>query len=458
MAFYATATFTGANATNNAGIWKTSGGEPQLVARIGSNATGGGIFSALGEPVLDNLGRTTFIGSLRVGTGGVVTANATGIWRVSANGSTTLIARAGSEAPGAAGTLFSSFTNLVAGEGGIAFRATLASGSANVTAANNTGIWAQNASGNLVLVARLGSAPTPALGSFTVFNSETGQAGHARHFNNIGDLLLSARFGTGPLGIYMVDAFGFGFNGTAPIAAVGSPVPGVSGGLFSAISNPILSQSDEVAFRGTFTGNGVATGNNTAIFAYSANGSGRLVVRTGGADSGGRIFQTLSSPILNGAGNIAFTGTLRSGVGGVSTANATGVWTVSPDGPVAIVARAGDEAPGTGGARFATFPQISYPDEAGIAFTATLAGTGITTTNNTGLWASPSPGAPVELVLRTGDSFLVGGVAKTVSTFSAYAASAATAGAGRGFNAFGDVVFLVTFSDGTRGIFKFEMP
>jgi hypothetical protein len=456
--FSGTAKFTGANSTNNAGIWKTTGGTVSLVARIGANATGGGVFSALGEPVLDGQGRIAFIGSLRVGTGGVVTANATGIWQVSANGSTALVARAGNAAPGAAGTVFSSFTNLVVGNGGVAFRATLASGTSNVTTANNSGVWAQNASGSLVLVARLGASPTPSLGNISVFNAEAGQAGHSRHFNGDGDLLLSARFGTGPLGVYRVNAFGFTFNGTAPIAAVGASVPGITGGLFSAISNPILSESDEVAFRATFTGNGVSTGNNTAIFAYGADDSGQLLVRTGVPDAGGRVFQTLSSPILNGAGNIAFTGTLRAGLGGVSTANATGVWAVLPEGSVATVARAGDEALGTGGARFATFTQIAYPDEAGIAFTATLAGTGVAATNNTGFWAAPSAGAPPALVLRTGDSFLVGGVAKTVSTFSAYAASAATTGAGRGFNAFGDVVLLVTFTDGFRGIFKYEMP
>jgi len=459
-AFYATAAFTGANATNNAGIWTSINGTNRMVARIGGNATGGGVFSALGEPVLNSNNRLAFIGTLKVGVGNVTKTTSTGIWQVAANGTTALVAKAGSEPPGAAGTIFSSFSNLVVGDGGVAFRATLASGSANVTTSNNSGIWAQNASGNLVLVARLGASPTPTLTSLTAFNPEAGQTGHSRHFNSDGDLLLFAKFGTGQLGVYKVNAFAFTWNGTTPVAAVGSSVPEITAGVFSAISNPILSESDEVAFKATFTGNGVTSGNNTGIFVYGADGAGQLMVRTGVAQSDGRIFQTISSPILNGAGNLAFTGALKTGVGGVASANATGVWTISPEGELATIARVGDEAPGLSGARFASFSQIAYPDEAGIAFTATLAtgAGGVTTSNNLGFWAASEPGSSPSLIIRTGDSFAVGGVTKTISKFSVYSASTATAGASRSFNALGDVQFLLTFTDGTSGLFKYELP
>ena len=456
-AFYATAAFTGSNSTNNAGIWAVVGGTSRLVSRIGTNATGGGVFSALGEPVLDNNGRTTFVGSLKVGLGGVVTANATGIWQASANGTLSLVAKSGAAAPGATGTIFKTFNSLVAGEGGVAFTATLASGSSNVTTSNNTGLWAQNGAGNLVLVARTGASPTPTLTSFSLFNSEAGQTGHGRHFNDAGDLLLLAKFGTGPQGIYKARAYSFTLNGTAPIAAVGSAVPDVAGAVFSAISNPILSQSDEVAFKGTFTGNGITTANNTGIFVYPSSGNGSLLVRTGVADDAGRVFQTISSPILNEAGNLAFTATLKTGVGGVSTANATGVWMVSPEREISTIARAGDLAPGLSGVRFASFSQIACPDEAGIAFIATLTtGTGgVTTANNTGLWVAPAPGEEPVLVIRVGDSFSVDGVAKTVSAIGVFSSSASTAGAGRSFNAYGDLIFKLTFTDKSAGLFTY---
>jgi hypothetical protein len=267
-----------------------------------------------------------------------------------------------------------------------------------------------------------------------------------------------AKFGTAPQGIYRAQFPAFALNATAPLAAVGSAVPGVAGAVFATVSNPILGASDEVAFRATFNGTGVSTANNTGIFLYPAGGNGSLVARTGTAFAEGRVFQTLSSPVLNGAGQIAFTGSLRTGIGGVVTANASGLWEVSPEGGIQTIARVGDAAPGLAGARFASFAQIVHPDESGIAFMGTLAaGTGgITTANNTGLWSSPSPGAPPVLVVRTGDSFTVGGAAKTVSAIGIFSPAANTAGAGRGSNAFGNLAFRLTFTDKTSGIFVFS--
>jgi hypothetical protein len=454
--FNGTAAFTGANATNNGGIWILDSGSTSLLVRTGANATGGGVFSALGEPLVDNVGRVTFIGSLRVGVGGVSTKNATGIWQISATGNLSLLARAGSAAPGAAGTVFSTFTNLVAGDAGVAFTATLASGTSVVSSSNSTGLWAQNNSGGLVLVARTNASPTPSLGSISIFSAESGQLGQGRHFNNSGDLLMLAKFGSAPLGLHKVRAPGFSLNGTVPVVSVGSAVPGLPGAVFASFSNPILSQSDEVAFRGTFSGNGVSSGNNTAIFVYPSAGNGSILVRTGTADADGRVFQTLSSPVLNGAGNLAFTGTLRTGIGGVSSANATGLWVVSPGGEIETVARVGDAAPGLQDARFATFSQITYPDESGIAFVATLAtGNGTTSSNNTGLWSAPSPGEQPVLVVRTGDSLAVGGSVKTVSAIGIFSPSKNTTGAGRGFSALGNLVFRLTFTDKSSGIFSY---
>jgi len=344
---------------------------------------------------------------------------------------------------------------LAACDAGIAFTGTLAAGTSAVSTSNATGLWAQNGNGSLVLVARNGANPTPTLSALSIFGVETGQNGHARHFNNSGDLLVSAKFGSAPQGVYLVRAPGFTLNGTTPLAAAGAAAPGIPGADLGTVSNPIFSASDEVAFRATFSGNGVSTGNNTGIFVFPAVGNGSLVARTGTAYAGGRVFQTLSSPVLNGAGQIAFTGTLKTGISGVVTANATGLWAVPPEGGIQTVARVGDAAPGLAGARFASFAQIAYPDEGGIAFLGTLAtGPGGTTTaNNTGLWSSPSPGAPPVLVVRTGDSLDIGGVAKTVSAIGIFSPSPSTAGAVRGFNSLGRLAFKLTFIDGSSGIF-----
>lgn len=460
-AFPATVKFTGSNATNNSGIWTVVNGTTRLVARIGSNATGGGVFSVLGEPVLDDNGRVAFIGSLRVGVGNVTKTNATGIWRVSANGTTSLLARAGSTAPGAAGALFSSFTNLIAGEAGVAFTATLASGTSNVTSSNNTGLWAQNGAGNLVLVARTGASPTPTLSALSLFNVVAGLNAHSRHFNNSGSLLMLARFGTGPLGIYKANFPSFSLNSTTPVAAVSSAAPGIAGGILGTISNPILNESGAVAFLGTFSGNGVVSGNNTGIFRYTNGGAGSLLVRTGVVGSDGRIFSTLSSPILNDSGRIAFTGVLKTGAGDVTKTNASGIWTISSNNTLSTVMRSGDAAPGLNGALFASFNEMACPEEnsngqqAGVAFIATLATGpgGVTTSNNVGLWIASTPASTPALVIRKGDSFSVRGVAKTISSFTLFSASPTTSGARRSFNSIGELIFKLSFTDGSSGIF-----
>lgn len=458
-AFPATVKFTGSNATNNAGIWTVVNGTTRLVVRVGSNATGGGVFSALGEPLLDDNGRVAFIGTLKVGVGNVTKTNATGIWSVSANGSPALLARAGSAAPGALGTLFSSFTSLIAGEAGVAFTATLASGTSNVTSSNNTGLWAQNGIGNLVLVARMGASPTPTLSALSVFNEVAGSSSHSRHFNNSGNLLMLARFGTGPVGIYKANFPSFSLNNTTPVAAVSSAAPGIAGGILGTVSNPILNESGAVAFLGTFSGNGVTSGNNTGIFRYTNGGAGSLLVRTGVAGQDGRVFSTLSSPILNDSGVIAFTGALKAGVSDVTKTNANGIWTISSNN-LSTVARSGDAAPGLNGALFASFNQIAYPGEnshgqqAGVTFIATLAaGPGVTTLNDLGLWIASTPASTPALFIREGDSFSVGGIAKTISSFTLFTASPTTSGARRSFNSVGELIFKLSFTDGSSGIF-----
>jgi hypothetical protein len=157
---------------------------------------------------------------------------------------------------------------------------------------------------------------------------------------------------------------------------------------------------------------------------------------------------------------LAFTGTLKAGIGGVSSSNATGIWIVSPEGVLSTVARAGDLAPGLSGAKFASFNQIVLPDEAGIAFVATLAtgSGGISSSNNIGLWAAPVSGGEPVLIVRIGDSLTVGGVVKTIASFSVFSASPNTPGAGRHFNAAGDLVFRLVFTDKSSGIFRYPAP
>ena len=441
------------------GTWTTINGTTSLAAGIGLNAPDGAVFSGIGEPILDDARRMTFAGFLKIGFGSVTASNSAGIWQVASNGTISKIARARENAPGATGTVFSTFNKLVAGNGGVAFTATLASGTSTVNSTSNTGLWAQNSFGSLVLVARTGASPTPTLRSFTIFNAETGQNSQSRHFNESGDLVLAATFGNGSTGIYRATKSGnFTLNATSPLVAIGSAVPGVTGGNFTALGNPIINSAGDIAFRATFSGNGVSSGNNTGIFRYSSNGTGALIIRTGVA-SGNQTFQSLSSPLLNNAKDITFTGALATG-GNVTSSNANGIWTISSNGTLTKIFRSGDSAPGVVGATFASFSQLAFPANGGIIFAATLAtgSGGVSTTNNQGVWAASTSGANPKLVVRTGNSLSVGGAGKTISSFNFFSASSATEGVGRTINFDGDIILKLNFTDKSSSLFRYDAP
>lgn len=441
------------------GVWTSNNGTTSLAAGIGASAPDSAIFSGIGEPILDDLGRLTFSGFLKIGFGAVSANSSAGIWQVVANGTISKIARAGGNATGTSGTVFSSFSRLVAGNGGVAFTATLASGSSTVNSTNNTGLWAQNSAGSLVLVVRTGASPTPTLRSFTIFNAETGQNNQSRHFNESGDLVLAATFGNDSTGIYRATKSGnFTLNASSPVAAIGSSVPGVTGGNFTSLGNPIINSARDIAFTATFSGNGVSAGNNTGIFRYSSNGTGVLVARTGVA-SGNQTFLSLSSPLLNNAKDIAFAGALATG-GNVTSSNANGIWTISSNGTLTKIFRSGDSAPGVVGATFASFSQLVFPANGGIIFAATLAtgSGGVSSTNNQGVWAASSTGANPKLVVRTGNSLSVGGAGKTISSFDFFSASSATEGVGRTVNSDGDIILKLNFTDESSSLFRYDAP
>lgn len=440
------------------GAWTINNGTISLAAGIGSSAPDSAVFSGIGEPILDDSGRLTFSGYLKNGIGAVTSNTSAGIWQVAANGTISKIARAGGNATGAAGMIFSTFNKLVAGNGGVAFTATLTSGSGSLNLTNSTGLWAQDSSGALVLVARTGASPTPTLKSFTIFNAELGQNAQSRHFNSSGDLVLTATFGNGTTGIYRSTKSGnFTLNASSPVVAVGSVVPGVTGGNFTSLGNPIINNSGDIAFKATFTGNGVTTSNNTGLFRYSSNGTSELIVRTGVAYFGNQTFQSISAPLLNTAQDIAFTGNLALG-GNVTASNAGGIWVMTANGTLSKICRTGDSVAGVSGATFGSFNQVALPANGRILFAASLAvgSGGVTTSSNQGLWTAATDGTNQILVARTGNSLPIGGSGKVIASFDLYSSTSLTEGVGRTINADGDVILKLNFSDKTSAIYRYD--
>jgi hypothetical protein len=126
-----------------------------------------------------------------------------------------------------------------------------------------------------------------------------------------------------------------------------------------------------------------------------------------------------------------------------------------------MLARAGE--PAVGGGRWAAFQSLVLPNgaESGPIFTASLAVRGIdavTRQSNQGLWGMDSDGV-LQLLLRTGQTLMVEGSARTVKSFVALSPAFGTqAGAAAGFDDDGHVTAVATFTDGTQGMVEISIP
>src|SRR5438105_1761655 len=143
---------------------------------------------------------------------------------------------------------------------------------------------------------------------------------------------------------------------TTTIAVTGSAAPGLpAGAKFSTFGVPQLNNAGQIGFLGTLqTGlGGVTSANDTALFA-GAPAALQLAAREGSAASGagaGAVFTSFGEMRFNGLAQLAFTGSLLVGTGGVTSSNDHGIW-AGGAGAVQLVAREGSAAPGVSGATF----------------------------------------------------------------------------------------------------------
>jgi hypothetical protein len=119
----------------------------------------------------------------------------------------------------------------------------------------------------------------------------------------------------------------------------------------------------------------------------------RLVTREGNhapGTSGGVNFLWFSDDSLevNGYGQIAFRAGLTGS--GVTGTNNEGIWSEG-SGSLNLVARRGDDAPGTAvGIKFGSFDNPLLNAAGHIAFASRLSGAGVTSANDRGIWRQPS--------------------------------------------------------------------
>jgi hypothetical protein len=471
---------------NDAGFWSNVGGTLAVVAREGSEGPGpnvgaGVIFQFIQSPVLNDSGHVAFSATLS-GTG-ITSANGTGIWS-NTSGSLAPVARVGSTgvAPGPNLGPTIAFQALdyrfgFNASGKIAFEGALGSG----TTVTGGGLWT-NSFGPMSVLAREGtSGPTPGpnLGSQVQFDAVYLQQS-VPNLNAAGDSAFFATLaGTGidstnNIGIWRTTSGALGL-----LARTGSSGPGPNLGAgvqFSALGLGSLDQlslnaAGNVAFAASLTGAGIDSSNNQGIW-KTAGGLVSVVARKGPSGPGPNVgagvnFESFndSHTVINGTGNVAFWASL-SGTG-IDASNDTGIWT-DLGGTITAVAREGSSGPSPNvgeGIYFASIPSKGATFAANaageIAFAATLAGTGVSSANDGGIWIW-NHGALTKIV-REGDLFDVNpspsqADMRTISLINLLGRSGGQDGRPTSLNDDGQLVFKLSFTDGSSGVFTAQLP
>jgi len=374
---------------NNTVLCIDSGSSSVVIARTGQAAPGGsgGVFASFGDAVLNNAHRIAFVGTLQP-TRTINSKNNTGIW-TNAAGSLTLLAQAGRAVPGCpAKTEFASFTKVVLpDDGGVVFLAKLTHGGGGVTAANDQGLWGVNSKGRLVLLIRKGAplkigAATKTVTGFSALASATPNAGEST-FNEAGTVAVLASFSDRTESVLQVSRAG----AIVAVASTHSDSAGIPGATVTGFADAELDGAKRTALRATVTGGGTTKTNNTGIWSFAGK-THTLLARTGKPAPGvpGGVFATLGNPVMNNQGRIAFIGTLNSRATGVWADTAGTVK------PVAITGAQAPGCPaGAVFSAFQSFALPDQGGPVIMGTLAPGAGV-VTSANNTGIWQADSNG------------------------------------------------------------------
>jgi hypothetical protein len=297
---------------------------------------------------------------------------------------------------------------------------------------SNDGIWSEG-SGSLALVAREGDN-VPGIGTFRGFdwpvindvghtafvgriaNSWATWAQRAGGLVRVGASSNNSHISLNNSGHTTFSANGIWSEGSGSlvrVAGIGDRAPGTPTGVtFTAFpatppATPPVNSFGQTAFRASLTGSGVTSQNNAGIWSQGS-GSLALVVRGGapapgtpsGVVFGPNSFGGIFSPdvALNEAGETAFWAFLAGD--GVDSSNNQGIFAESSGG-LRLVARTGDHTPGTPeGVNFRTLVSPVLNDAGRTAFLALHTGDGYLGTRSGIWWESP---AGLTLVARSGD-------------------------------------------------------
>jgi hypothetical protein len=424
------ATLNGLPTPNSTGIFGGAPGAIRVIVRQGDIAVGAGsptlpaTYLSLTSPVLSGGGQVAFRAGL---TGG---SSSDGVFTGTLGGGVQAFVLTGTTAPVSSTppTLFSSIDSEPALSGQVAFVAGLSGPSGGPTLGLFTG-----AAGTMLRSVLAG--PGTGLNSFSVTGAVV---------NSAGGVAFLAFQSSGP------SAPGIFFQPPQGGAALGAAVQGQSapgGGTYNTFSLPAINSSGQVVFSAGLTGGSSGSGLFSTPSAFFV--PNMAIALAGDPAPGGGTFAGFHSPVLNNAGQLAFTADTS-----FSGRPAQGLFTGLPGG-LQAVALSGTPAPAGG-----TFDRFNSPvlnSSGQVAFTAFLR-TGVdgtTSDNDFGLYAGSPTG--VAKIVREGDQVVLGGVPRTVANlgilFGLPVPGTDDSFRGQSFSDTGLLVYELKFTDGSSSIF-----
>jgi hypothetical protein len=240
------------------------------------------------------------------------------------------------------------------------------------------------------------------------------------------------------------------------VAREGDVAPGTEGETFFQIDQPsfnndghVLFESDLVHPTGGVSGVGIWSDRSGTLSLVSRSGDPAPGIPGEAYFAGSYLYHS-----MNDHNRIAFSTVTWDDDGGITSENDGGIWS-DVGGSLQLVAREGDHAPGTPvGAVFDQVIAPFVNNSGEVAFVGSLRQGlgGITDANDFGYWVQDASGE-LRLVVREGDAIEVApGDERTIASVSSYL-NASNDGRIRGFNDLGQIAFSATFTDGSQGVF-----
>jgi hypothetical protein len=197
---------------------------------------------------------------------------------------------------------------------------------------------------------------------------------------------------------------------------------------------------------------------NRGIWTNRNSGALELFVRAGDGAPGtsNAVFDSFQAPLINGPGKIAFLGTLRGD--SVTAENDNGIWTDSGSVGLQLIAREGDHAAGLPpDVLYDRFPEDFILNGQGqLAFTGYLRGPGIGP-NDQAIWAQDRAGN-TQLIAYVGGTIQVGPAdTRTIRSLQFIGGSGNQDGRRSGFNELGQLTFAAEFTNSSWGVFVADL-